>query len=159
MKKVKFAHSSATGEYIMVLKQGYITQHRFLCYSIILATLIFLLPIGSLLSQDIKSTDFTKGSNYAKLIDFNGSIGADPNNVVVSEDYIYGSCFSGGSENAGTLFMIKTDGSGLQVVDFGALYGKPVSLSLSDNVLYGTTIQGGSQDEGLIFKINADFTG
>ena len=159
MKRVKFVHSSATGEYITVLKQGDISHHRLLFASVIFATLIFLLPAGSLLSQDIKPTDFTKGSDYAKLIDFNGSIGADPNNVVVSEDYIYGSCFSGGSENAGTLFMIKTDGSGLQVVDFGSLYGKPVSLSLSDNILYGTTIQGGSQDEGVIFKINADFTG
>lgn len=159
MKRVKFVHSSATGEYITVVKQGDISPHRLLFASVIFATLIFLLPAGSLLSQDIKPVDFTKGSDYAKLIDFNGSIGADPDNVVVSEDYIYGSCFSGGSENAGTLFRIKTDGSGLQVVDFGTLFGNPVSLSLSDNVLYGTTIQGGSDDEGVIFKINADFTG
>ena len=120
------------------------------------AVFIFLLSTVSGLSQDILQINFTKGAEYSKLIDFNGSIGEKPNNVIVSEDYIYGSCLLGGSENAGVLYKIKADGSGLQVVEFGALYGRPVSIFLSNNIIYGTTIQGGSEDEGVIFKINTN---
>ena len=71
------------------------------------AVFIFLLSTVSGLSQDILQINFTKGAEYSKLIDFNGSIGEKPNNVIVSEDYIYGSCLLGGSENAGVLYKSR----------------------------------------------------
>src|SRR5439155_26191044 len=74
----------------------------------------------------------------------------------------------------GTVFKVKTDGSGYTVLkhfspapyDYstgtstnsdGA--GPLAGLTLSDGVLYGTTTYGGSSGYGTVFKINTDGTG
>jgi uncharacterized repeat protein (TIGR03803 family) len=89
------------------------------------------------------------------------SDGATPRSgFVLSNNTLYGVTLTGGSDAAGTVFKINTDGTGFTVLhtfsggnDGGSPGG---SLTLSGNTLYGTTIVGGSYGEGTIFKINTN---
>lgn len=83
--------------------------------------------------------------------------------LCVAGDALYGAAFSGGAFGRGTIFTLKTDGSGFKTLhsfsgtnDGGDPLGGLVS---SSNVLYGTTLQGGSLGRGTLFAINSDGTG
>jgi uncharacterized repeat protein (TIGR03803 family) len=101
----------------------------------------------------------TKGMGFTNLYSFTGgSDGASPQaGLISSGNTLYGTTFSGGSSNAGTVFAINTDGT-----DFTNLYSftggsdgaNPYAgLILSGDTLYGTTYFGGT-----VFAINTNGT-
>jgi uncharacterized repeat protein (TIGR03803 family) len=97
--------------------------------------------------------------------------GANPVAALTSSgDILYGTSLYGGGSANGTLFAVKTDGTGFTVLhtfstastnSFGVYTnGDGVSpyggLVLSSNTLYGTTISGGNYGGGTIFSIYTD---
>jgi uncharacterized repeat protein (TIGR03803 family) len=106
------------------------------------------------------------GSNYVKLLDFDGSTnGRTPLGALYYDGtFLYGMNSFGGANNFGTIFKIKPDGTNyVKLLDFaGTLNGKSPNGSLiSDGTfLYGMTKNGGTTNErGTIFKIMPNGTG
>ena len=106
----------------------------------------------------------TDGSNFNTLHAFNGgSDGYDPfGPLILSENTLYGTAFNGGSLGVGSIFSIKTDGTGFTTLysfqggnDGAAPEG---GLIKSGNTLYGTASGGGSFTNGTIFSIKTDGT-
>lgn len=104
------------------------------------------------------------GTGYVNLLHFTQTNGSTPMGSLISDGtFLYGMSSKGGAVNDfGTIFKIKTDGTGfVNLQDFSG-YGKntPCSNLISiDTVLYGMTTYGGKYNLGSIFKINADGTG
>ncbi len=108
------------------------------------------------------------GSGYAVLHSFAGgdSDGADPyGSLIVIGSTLYGMTSGGGTSDYGTIFKIKTDGTGFTVLHSFTggtsdgtvpLFG---SLAKSGSTLYGMTRSGGTNDSGTVFKINTGGTG
>ena len=72
---------------------------------------------------------------------------------------LYGTTYSGGTDGAGTVFKVDTNGQETVLYNFtgGADGGFPVEASLvrdSAGNLYGTTPQGGASSFGVVFKID-----
>lgn len=95
------------------------------------------------------------------------SDGAGPQAGLISDgaDTLYGTTYGGGSANLGTVFKMKTDGTGFAILHSfagGASDGTNPYAALTwdstDNV-YGATYGGGSSDGGIIFKMKTDGTG
>src|ERR1022692_3014064 len=83
--------------------------------------------------------------------------------LIISGNTLYGTTYLGGSNN-GTVFAVKTDGTGYtNVYSFTSVGNdgrKPHGeLLLSGNTLYGTTEAGGSPGGGNVFKVNTDGSG
>lgn len=79
--------------------------------------------------------------------------------------YLYGTTISGGSSYGGTVFRIRSDGSGFQFLHAfvgGANDGSgpeaPLVLDRAGN-LYGTTSGGGPSNRGTVFRVSSDGTG
>ena len=78
---------------------------------------------------------------------------------------LYGTTAQGGSANGGTVFTIRTDGSGFQRLHAfvgGAGDGLDPEASLildGSGNLYGTTLTGGPWDEGVVFTMKTDGSG
>lgn len=96
--------------------------------------------------------------------------GANPNDLIFSDNTLYGMASQGGSAGSGTVFRLNTDGTGFTDLhtfietggypDYTNTDGAyPGGLILSSNTLYGTTSQGGSSGGGTVFKVEADGTG
>jgi uncharacterized repeat protein (TIGR03803 family) len=101
------------------------------------------------------------GSGYVKLVDFGSGINGDyPFGSLISDGtFFYGMTSSGGINNGGTIFKIKSDGSNYQDLwDFAGTNGSAPSGSLvSDGTfLYGMTTMGGTNNLGTVFKIKTD---
>ena len=105
------------------------------------------------------------GTGFRTIYNFTGGAdGANPRSgLLVLSNTLYGTASAGGSDNFGTLFALKTDGS-----SFAPLYsfthandgGTPRGgLVLSGNVLYGMTQFGGGAGMGTLFAINTDGSG
>jgi gliding motility-associated-like protein len=138
-------------------------------------------PVGSLISDGTflygmteyggtfdKGTVFKimpDGTGFAKLLDFEGfTNGRDPyGSLICDGTFLYGMNTLGGTNNFGTIFKLKTDGTSyLKLLDFaGTSNGKyPQGSLISDGVfLYGMTWRGGTNDLGTIFKITTNGTG
>lgn len=104
------------------------------------------------------------GTGYLKLLDFAGATnGDDPWGSLISDGtFLYGMTFIGGTNNYGTIFKIKTDGTGyLKLLDFAIANGSyPLGSLITDGTfLYGMTNSGGTSNLGTIFKIKPDGTG
>jgi uncharacterized repeat protein (TIGR03803 family) len=114
----------------------------------------------------------TDGSGFTNLYSFSG--GSDGNypsaSLILSGNTLYGTTYSGGSSNNGTVFAINTDGSGFtNLYRFSAINGITLSnsdgsgpragLILSGNTLYGTAAFGGTSGYGTVFAVNTDGTG
>ena len=102
---------------------------------------------------------------------YTNSDGVHPNNnLILSENTLYGTAYLGSRSGLGAVFRISTDGTGFtNLHDFarggynigldasnseGAL---PIGrLALAGNVLYGTSWSGGSSGEGSVFRLNTD---
>ncbi|MEO8760895.1 MAG: T9SS type A sorting domain-containing protein [Bacteroidia bacterium] len=109
------------------------------------------------------------GSNYSKLVDFDGALkGSLPYGSIYTDGtFLYGMTSEGGTNNMGTLYKIKNDGTGfLKLLDFG---GAPVSgqyhgqnptgsLIFDGTYLYGMVNNGDYLGFGNIFKIKPDGT-
>jgi uncharacterized repeat protein (TIGR03803 family) len=101
------------------------------------------------------------GTGFALLHSFTGGAndGALPfGSLTLSGSTLYGMTRQGGSNNAGTLFSIDTDGTVFEVLEsFGSTLARGTypdgDLTLSDDGsgLYGMTEQGGTANRGVIF--------
>jgi uncharacterized repeat protein (TIGR03803 family) len=106
----------------------------------------------------------TANAQYTKLLDFAGTInGSSPySSLIYDGSFLYGTISDGGLNSFGTIFKIKTDGSGyVKIIDFnGTNGGTPTgSLIYDGSFLYGMTNAGGANNYGTIFKIKPDGTG
>jgi uncharacterized repeat protein (TIGR03803 family) len=93
--------------------------------------------------------------------------------LILSGNTLYGAALAGGSSANGTLFAVRTDGTGFTVLhtftassnDSSGVYtnrdgaNPEGALILSDNTLYGTAAFGGSSGSGTLFAVKADGTG
>jgi uncharacterized repeat protein (TIGR03803 family) len=107
------------------------------------------------------------GNGFAAMHEFDlNNGGHTPNgSLLLDGGFLYGMTSSGGTHGDGTIFKIKTDGSG-----FSALYdieldpnisggGGPLgSLIVEGSNLFGMVSAGGPNAQGNIFKIKADGT-
>jgi uncharacterized repeat protein (TIGR03803 family) len=110
----------------------------------------------------------TDGSDFKLLYSFTGGTdGRLPGgSLTLSLDgsTLYGMTSEGGSGGYGTVFQIKTDGSGFKLLhefsgsDGGYPYGS-LTLSLDGFTLYGMTSWGGSGGYGTVFQIKTDGSG
>jgi uncharacterized repeat protein (TIGR03803 family) len=102
------------------------------------------------------------GPNFTNLYDFTGgSDGAYPEaGLILSDDWLYGSASGGGFTGNGTIFALKTGGSGFtNLYEFqGGNDGAAPSsgLIMMGDTLYGTTLDGGSFSNGTVFALNED---
>ena len=105
------------------------------------------------------------GTGYTKLLDFAGVLnGGKPTGTLFYDGtFLYGLTRLGGVNNLGTIFKIKSDGTGYtKLLDFdGSSNGsQPCGSLISDGTfLYGMTNQGGLNNVGVVFKIKTDGTG
>ena len=118
----------------------------------------------------------TDGSAFTVLHTFNGTNfanaeGARPQgSLILSGNTLYGTASDGGTNNAGTIFSLNTNGSAFTVLHTFATNGftgdlletnadgaGPNSLVLSDDgVLFGTAKGGGTNGYGTIFSLSTN---
>jgi uncharacterized repeat protein (TIGR03803 family) len=110
----------------------------------------------------------TTNGALTSLVSFSGTNGAFPGNgpsaglVQGVDGNFYGTTYSGGSSNAGTVFKVTTNGAFASMYAFtgGADGANPQSEMVQggDGRLYGTTAAGGSNslDQGTIFQITTN---
>jgi uncharacterized repeat protein (TIGR03803 family) len=96
--------------------------------------------------------------------------------LVLSGDTLYGTTSAGGNgmigfdPGSGTVFKVKTNGTGFTALHAFAVLSGPsrnnsdganpaAGLVLSANTLYGTTSSGGDSGNGTVFALNTDGTG
>jgi uncharacterized repeat protein (TIGR03803 family) len=107
----------------------------------------------------------TDGSDFSKLIDFAGEAnGNSPRGTLTFDGtYLYGMTTYGGTNDMGTVFKIKPDGSSfVKLLDFaGTSNGAaPHGAVISDGTyLYGMTNEGGDTEGGVLFKLKLDGSG
>ncbi len=102
------------------------------------------------------------GTGYSTLRNFGTlALGRAPFGGLVAgtDGALYGTTVGGGSESAGTVFKLGTNGTGFAVLRSFSTNGfdgrTPYSglVEATDGWLYGTTSQGGSDGRGAIFKL------
>ncbi len=108
---------------------------------------------------------FSIGPPYPRT---NSEGGAPFAGVILSDNTLYGTTYTGGSSGNGTVFAVNTDGTGFtNLHNFTALLsntngdgaGPEAELVLSGNTLYGTAGRGGSSGRGTVFAVHTDGTG
>jgi uncharacterized repeat protein (TIGR03803 family) len=119
---------------------------------------------GTLFRLDLASEhftnlfDFSLGTFQPGTATYLNSTGDSPNpGLLLVNNTLYGTTYSGGEYDAGAVFKINTDGSSFAVVhSFNSMDGQGPSsgLTLYGNALYGTTSSGGTSQDGTIFQIN-----
>jgi uncharacterized repeat protein (TIGR03803 family) len=115
-----------------------------------------------------------QGQTYTNLYSFSRATGSPASNfdgsmpycgLVLSANVFYGTTFGGGTNGAGGIFAVHTDGthfsnlhSFLAITNGTNADGaQPYdTLVLSGNVLYGTASAGGTAGLGTVFRINTD---
>ncbi len=114
---------------------------------------------GTVYSLDTKGNDFTVLHTFT-----NNPDGAYPQGgLVVSDDMLYGTTETGGTNGKGTVFAIKIDGTGYLVLHNFATNGLDginpwAALTVARGTLYGTTRLGGSFGKGTVFSISTNGT-
>ncbi len=112
----------------------------------------------------------TDGTSYTNLhvFDYFSEGGKPEAGLILSGSTLYGTAAYGGSFNGGTVFKIKTDGTGFTVLhNFSPPWmilsrdgARPeAGLILLGNTLYGTSNGGGSAGYGTLFAVETDGTG
>jgi uncharacterized repeat protein (TIGR03803 family) len=114
-------------------------------------------------AESIFKLDVT-GSGFKLLHTFtNNPVGFAPIGKMIqgNDSFLYGTTFGGGSNNAGAVFKLDTNGNNYSVLH--NFKGTPDGaqpyaglLQGSDGALYGTTRVGGVANRGSIFKLNPD---
>jgi uncharacterized repeat protein (TIGR03803 family) len=131
---------------------------------------------GTVFALNTDGTGFTILHSFTAVHPYPGpytnSDGVNPSaDLVLSGNTLYGTCYRGGTSDAGTVFALNTDGTGFAVLhSFTALSPSPAytnsdvgglfsGLILSGNTLYGAAYNGGSSGNGTVFALNTDGTG
>src|SRR6266487_5433298 len=100
------------------------------------------------------------GFTVLKLFTADSMDGANPFEIVLAGNMLYGTTAYGGISNNGTIYKINTDGTGYTVLKHfsGSDGATPffAGLTLSGSVLYGATFYGGSANYGTVFRLNTD---
>jgi uncharacterized repeat protein (TIGR03803 family) len=115
---------------------------------------------------------FTASPNNSSGVPTNSDGSTPYAGVIVSDNTLYGTTHQGGASGSGTVFAVKTDGTGFtNLHSFAATSGAlgtnsegaapywHALLILSGNTLYGTASAGGAGGNGTVFAINTDGTG
>jgi uncharacterized repeat protein (TIGR03803 family) len=110
----------------------------------------------------------TDGTEFRTLYSFTNFIaqadGRYPQSgLILSEGTLYGVTHTGGAWGRGTVFSLRSDGTGFTVLynfDGGLLFG-PIGgynamgdLLQVGNVLYGTTFNGGVAEDGIVYTLS-----
>src|SRR5438105_3344515 len=101
-------------------------------------------------------------TNYQRIHSFGNpmSAGAGPRGQLLeaSDGLLYGTTYSGGSNNLGVIFKVRRDGGGYAaLLSFqAAAFPYAGVVEGSDGALYGTTFGGGTNTFGTVFKVNKD---
>ena len=102
---------------------------------------------------------------------FTNSDGFSPGELILSGNTLYGTAYRGGSADSGTVFAVRTNGTGFtNLHSFTSLFGpgpstnsdgaRPIAgLVVSGDTLYGVAGSGGSSGNGTVFKLNTNGTG
>lgn len=122
---------------------------------------------GGLIAQGTVFKLNTDGSGYAVVKFFHGiqGDGANPYAALVlgTNGVLYGTLWTGGSNDLGAVFRVNPDGSNFKLLkQFNVADGTSPRASLllaTDGLLYGTTDAGGSGASGSVFKLNPDGSG
>jgi uncharacterized repeat protein (TIGR03803 family) len=122
---------------------------------------------GAVFKLNIDGSGFTTLHSFSMPdpITSTNSDGFEPGVMVVSGETLYGVAHQGGSSTTGTIFELKTNGSGFRVLhDFAArepFYpysnsdgANPQTLHLLGRTLYGTTGSGGDWGTGTVFSLS-----
>ncbi|HEX6181072.1 MAG TPA: choice-of-anchor tandem repeat GloVer-containing protein [Chitinophagaceae bacterium] len=100
------------------------------------------------------------GSDFRKLMDFNGTNGAHPAGSLVEfvDGKLYGMTRTGGVNNHGVVFSITPQGQFTLIANFDGMNGQaPYGDLLVDpqgTALYGVTYEGGMNGVGALFKVS-----
>ena len=119
---------------------------------------------GTVFAVNTDGTGFTTLYNFTAGSGSANSDGARPQaKLVLSGNTLYGTTQSGGSWDNGTVFAVKTDGTGftnLHSLTGGSEGATPsAGLVLTNNTLYGTAQFGGGSGSGTMFALKTDGTG
>jgi uncharacterized repeat protein (TIGR03803 family) len=115
---------------------------------------------GSLFRMHLDGTGFTILHDFVKAVD-----GGTPNTTLIqaTDGNLYGTCYTGGVNNNGTIYKIAPDGSGFAVVRQLTLAtdgDRPNGvIQASDGRLYSTTYSGTTLGGGGLISVHLDGTG
>ena len=103
------------------------------------------------------------GTGYSDIFDFTGVLSGNfpYGSLIYDGTFLYGMTFFGGTNDSGTIFKIKPDGTMFsKLLDFNSLNGAYPNGSLfyDGTFLYGMTLSGGANGAGIVFKIKPDGT-
>ena len=122
---------------------------------------------GTVFKVNIDGMGFTTLYSFTALgadenYNYTNSDGANPEaGLILSGNTLYGTAYGGGTNGAGTVFAVNTDGTGFTIISsFLSERANPVGgLILSGNILYGTATSGGEKGLGTVFAVNTDGAG
>jgi len=113
---------------------------------------------GVILADHVTAQTFTTLHSFT-----GGSDGGWPfAGLILSGNMLYGTAAVGGTSGNGTVFAVKTDGTGFtNLHSFSDSDGSSPNarLILSRDILYGTASHGGSSGNGTVFTINTNGIG
>jgi uncharacterized repeat protein (TIGR03803 family) len=111
------------------------------------------------------STAGTRAQSLQVVHSFDETTGAFPQGklLLASDGNLYGTTFSGGTDNLGTIFRITTEGVLTSIASFNGTNGSAPLAGLvqaKDGLFYGTASGGGTNDSGsgTLFKMLANGT-
>jgi uncharacterized repeat protein (TIGR03803 family) len=119
---------------------------------------------GAVFRLKVDGTDFTNLHLFTLSTgpDLTNTDGEVPQGTLLLEgDTLYGIATVGGAGSGGTLFTVKTNGTGFTVLYNFSGPGPSINghnpmggMILSGNTLYGTTARGGTFDKGTVFSFS-----
>jgi uncharacterized repeat protein (TIGR03803 family) len=118
--------------------------------------------LGSVLSSNATLTVLSP-TNSGAIFTFNGFNGGYPGAALLQagDGSYYGTTEYGGSNDAGTVFRVTTNGLLTTLVNFNYANGANPQAGLllaADGNFYGTTAEGGGDGEGTVFRMTPEGT-